>query len=239
MPPALVATLPPIVLMDWLAGSGGYQRPWVATWRRRSSLRTPASTTAYRSAGSTSRILVIRSSERTRHPAVALAPPDSPVPAPRGTTGTPCAAAMRTAVDTSSTEVAKTTAAGSANSAHSASSWLQRSRVSGSVTTVPTGRAANRSATMAGVVMAPRCYVTSTSTTHAGTTSVAGPARTSSNGTAASLGSRLSSRVRAPKAAARATYPAAGYTAPDVPTDTNRSHDTTACSMRSRSYGSS
>ena len=45
----------------------------------------------------------------------------------------------------------------------------------------------------------------STSSTHRGTTSVARPKCASSNGTAASVGSRFSSTVRAPKAAARAT----------------------------------
>src|SRR3712207_8217988 len=40
-PPALVATLPPMVDQGELAGSGGYHRPCSAQAARRSSLTTP------------------------------------------------------------------------------------------------------------------------------------------------------------------------------------------------------
>ena len=45
-------------------------------------------------------------------PSTAAEPPDSPLPAPRGTTGTRCAAAQRTAVCTCSASSARTTASG-------------------------------------------------------------------------------------------------------------------------------
>ena len=59
-------------------------------------------------------IRVIRSVETTRQPSTAEAPPESPLPAPRGTTGTPCSAANRTAAWTSSVDPARTTASGDA-----------------------------------------------------------------------------------------------------------------------------
>ena len=55
---------------------------------------------------------VIRSVETTRQPSTADEPPDSPLPAPRGTTASPCSAANRTAAWTSSVELARTTASG-------------------------------------------------------------------------------------------------------------------------------
>ncbi len=45
-------------------------------------------------------------------PSTALDPPDSPLPAPRGTTGTPWAAAQRTVACTSAASRARTTAIG-------------------------------------------------------------------------------------------------------------------------------
>ena len=79
-PPAFVATLPPMVENSQLAGSGEYQSRASAAARPRSALTTPAWTVAVRSASSTARIEVIRSSETTRQPSIALAPPDSPEP---------------------------------------------------------------------------------------------------------------------------------------------------------------
>src|SRR5664279_1137492 len=111
-----------------LAGSGGYHSPYVATCCRRSSLMTPASTTAYRSATLTSVIFVIFSSDSTMQPVVALAPPERPEPAPRGTTETWKARAVRTVATTSSRQVANTTAAGCPYGAHSASSCAYSSR---------------------------------------------------------------------------------------------------------------
>jgi hypothetical protein len=81
--------LPPIVDHGELAGSGGYQSPYVAAAVRRSSLITPAWTTASRSNGSIAEIQLSRSSARITPPSMALAPPDRPVPAPRAVTGTP------------------------------------------------------------------------------------------------------------------------------------------------------
>ncbi len=71
------------------------------------------------------------------------------------------------------------------------------------------------------------------SSTQTGTSSPAGPWRASSKNAVPSLGTRFSSRVRAPHAFAICTNPAAGYTAPDVPIETNRSVRISACWMRS------
>src|SRR5699024_7252366 len=60
------------------------------------------------------------------------------------------------------------------------------------------------------------------SSAHFGTTVVAGPSRTSSNHPER-LACRLSSTVCAPKVAAAAEKPAAGYTSPEVPMDTKTS----------------
>jgi hypothetical protein len=109
-PPAFVATLPPIVDQGALAGSGGYQSPSFAAAARRSSLTTPGWTTARRSAGSISRISRIRSVESTTHPSTAFAPPESPVPAPRGTTGMPCRAQAATTAATSAVDSGRATA---------------------------------------------------------------------------------------------------------------------------------
>ena len=123
-PPAFVATLPPIVDHGALAGSGGYQRPRSAQAARRSSLTTPGWTTARRSTGLISVIAVICSVDRTTHPSTALAPPDRPVPAPRVTSGAPCARQARTTAWTSVVLCGRTSATGAPYVAHSASSWV-------------------------------------------------------------------------------------------------------------------
>ena len=64
-PPELFATLPPIVHVCWLLGSGAKCRPWPATARLRSRLSTPGSTHARRASGSTERIRFIFVSEMT------------------------------------------------------------------------------------------------------------------------------------------------------------------------------
>jgi hypothetical protein len=122
-PPALVATLPPIVDHGALAGSGGYHRPCSAQAVRRWSLTTPGSTTASRSRVLISLIAVIASVDTTTLCSIAFAPPDSPVPAPRGTTGAPSRRHTRTTCRTSSAVRGRTTAAGVSYGAHSASSW--------------------------------------------------------------------------------------------------------------------
>ena len=64
----------------------------------------------------------------------------------------------------------------------------------------------------------------STSSTHSGTTTLAGPCRTSSKSGVMSLAARFSSIVFAPASAAVITNPAAGYTAPEVPIAAKMSH---------------
>ena len=122
-PPALVAMLPPMVEKSRLAGSGAYQRPCSAAAAFSAPLSTPASTRATRLAGSISRMRVISSVESTMPPSIAAAPPESPVPAPRGTTGTPWAAATRIAAWTSAVWRGRTTASGRPPDTSSAWSW--------------------------------------------------------------------------------------------------------------------
>ena len=95
-PPALVATLPPIEQISYDDGSGGYHRPCSAAAALTSALNAPGSTTATRHSVSIS-IARIRSRLSTMPPSTALDPPERPLPAPRGTTGTRCRAAQRTA----------------------------------------------------------------------------------------------------------------------------------------------
>ncbi len=102
-PPALVAMLPPIEQISYDDGSGGYQRSCSAAAAFTWAFISPGCTTAVRVTGSMS-IVVIRSVETTRQPSTADAPPDSPLPAPRGTTGRSLAAANRTAACTSSVD---------------------------------------------------------------------------------------------------------------------------------------
>jgi hypothetical protein len=54
----------------------------------------------------------MRVSTRVMQPSTALAPPTRPDPAPRGTTGTPCAEAIRRTAETSSVVRGSATAAG-------------------------------------------------------------------------------------------------------------------------------
>ena len=98
----------------------------------------PGSTTATWQAVSTS-IAVIRSRLTTIPPSTALDPPDNPLPAPRGTTGTPCSAAHRTAVCTCSASSARTTATGVPASGSWDLSWRYFSTRSASTTTTPSG----------------------------------------------------------------------------------------------------
>jgi hypothetical protein len=144
----LVATLPPMVDHGALAGSGGYHRPCRATAARSSSFTTPGCTTASRSAASICTISRIASRLSTTQPCTALAPPESPVPAPLGTTGTPSAAHARTVAATSAVALGRTTAAGSPNGAHSASSCRYRSVSPGSVSTRSAGSTAPSADTM-------------------------------------------------------------------------------------------
>ena len=108
-PPALVATLPPIEQISYDDGSGGYQSPCSRAAALTSALKAPGSTTATWQSASIS-IARIRSRLSTMPPSTALAPPESPDPAPRGTTGTRWCAAQRIAVCTWSADSARTTA---------------------------------------------------------------------------------------------------------------------------------
>ena len=91
-PPAFVAMLPPIEQNVKDAGSGGYQRPCCAAASLTSALNAPGCVTTVRVTGST-RMSRMRSSESEMPPSIAVDPPDRLVPAPRGTTGVPVAAA--------------------------------------------------------------------------------------------------------------------------------------------------
>ena len=73
---------------------------------------TPGWTTATRLAWSISRMAAMRVMTTVRAPSTPVAPPDRPVPAPRGTSATPWAAARRTIAATSAVEVGKATASG-------------------------------------------------------------------------------------------------------------------------------
>ena len=154
-PPALVATLPPIEQISKDEGSGGYQSPCSPAARFTSALKAPGCAIATWQAGSISTVF-IRSRLRTRQPSTAVEPPDSPLPAPRGTTLTPCSAAHRTAVCTCSALSARTTAAGVPADWSRDQSKRYFSIPSASVTTTPSGSAATRSATGASTdVMGP------------------------------------------------------------------------------------
>ena len=76
---------------------------------------TPGWTTASRSSGSIDRISDIAVSDSTTQPSMAFAPPDSPVPAPRGTTGARWRRQISTTRRTSSVLRARTTAVGFAD----------------------------------------------------------------------------------------------------------------------------
>ena len=119
-PPALVATLPPMVDHGALAGSGGYHSPFSAQASRKVWLTTPGCTTASCSCGLISTRASIASNDTMTHPSVALAPPDNPVPAPRATSGTPASMQKRTSDCTSPAERARTTASDRPKGAHAA-----------------------------------------------------------------------------------------------------------------------
>ena len=72
----------------------------------------PGWTTATRFSWSISRIRSIAVKAIVRPPSIPAAPPDRPVPAPRGTIGTPSSPAIRTSSTTSAVLVGKTTARG-------------------------------------------------------------------------------------------------------------------------------
>jgi hypothetical protein len=107
----LVARFPPIEQMSNDDGSGGYQSECSRAAAFTSALRSPGCTTATIACGSIV-IARIRSVESVIAPSIADDPPDSPVPAPRGTTGIECALAIRSVACTSAVAVARTSASG-------------------------------------------------------------------------------------------------------------------------------
>ena len=144
-PPALVAMFPPMLQISYDDGSGGYHSPCSATARFTSALKSPGCTTAVRVTGSTV-MSRIRSVESTMPLSKAVAPPDNPLPAPRGTTATRCRLAHRSTACTSSVRRGRTTAIGFPADGSKARSWRYDSVIAGSVTTVPSGSEAISSA---------------------------------------------------------------------------------------------
>ncbi len=112
-PPELLATLPPMVHAACDEGSGAKCSPWGSVWRERSRLITPGPTHAVRLAGSTSKMRSILVSTTTSAGCAGTAPPASPVPAPRATTGMPWWPAAFTSAATSSVDSGKATTAAS------------------------------------------------------------------------------------------------------------------------------
>src|SRR3712207_104178 len=134
---------PPIEQISYDEGSGGYHSPCSAAARFTSALSAPGSTTATRAAVSISTDR-IRSRLTTRQPSTAVELPDRPLPAPRGTTGTRCSAAQRTATCTSLAVAARTTARGRPAETSRDQSQRYGSTTSGSVTRAPLDSAACR-----------------------------------------------------------------------------------------------
>src|ERR1700722_11922057 len=118
-------------------GSGGYHSPCSASAFLTSALNSPGCTTAVRVTASTV-ISRIRSVDSTIPLSNAVAPPDNPLPAPRGTTAT-----------------------GFPADGSSARSWRYDSVIAGSVTTMPSGSSAISSARASAVTS--RSSVTSRS----------------------------------------------------------------------------
>ena len=111
-PPLFSATLPPSVHAFWLDGSGTKWRPCGAAAVERCRLMSPGCTTARRFATSISRMRAMRANDTTTPPSTGIAPPDSPVPAPRGTIGTWCSWQKRASAATSPVSLGRTTASG-------------------------------------------------------------------------------------------------------------------------------
>ena len=94
-----------MVQLCWLEGSGAKCSPWRDVRRDKSAFNTPGSTQAERRATSMLRIWFIFVRQMTNDPAVGMAPPAKPVPAPRAMKAIPLALAHRTASCTSAVEV--------------------------------------------------------------------------------------------------------------------------------------
>ena len=101
---------------------------------------TPGWTTATRLSRSISRIRSIAVKAIVRAPSMPVAPPDRPVPAPRGTTGTRNSVASRSSSDTWAVSVGSATARGRPGWRWAVSSWRYDSRSIGSLSRRRPGR---------------------------------------------------------------------------------------------------
>ena len=133
-PPAFVFILPPIEQKSLLAGSGAYHMPKRPTCSRSSELKIPGWVSTYPSVRFTSRTSRIRSTQSTSEPSIALLPPLSPDPAPRGTTGTRYLCAAAITVVTCLVERGNTTPIGSPAMEPVERSLEYEPKISGSVT---------------------------------------------------------------------------------------------------------
>src|SRR6202034_1330140 len=111
----------------WLEGSGAKCTPRCSTAALRSEFTTPGCTTARWFSASTERIRFIRANETTMPPCRAIAPPESPVPAPRPTIGTTYRVANRAISTTSLVSRGNTTQSGRAVSTEPSYSYSIRS----------------------------------------------------------------------------------------------------------------
>src|SRR2546430_2527326 len=126
-PPALVSTFPPIVEMRWLAGSGAKKSPISRAAALTATFGTPGSTTATRAVASIATMRRRRAVETTIAPAQAIVPPESPVPAPRGTIAVPASCAAFTTAATSAVLPGTATALGGWRSKPASYSQTRRS----------------------------------------------------------------------------------------------------------------
>src|SRR5256885_2385505 len=127
-------------------GSGGYQSPCSRAAAFTSALSRPGCTVAVMATGSTVTARM-RSVESVMHPSTAVDPPERPVPAPRGTTGTPSRVATSSVRCTSAVQVARTSAAGRPGTTVIARSYRYGSITSGSLTSTSGGSTAASAST--------------------------------------------------------------------------------------------
>src|SRR5439155_5255809 len=118
--------LPPIVEQRWLAGSGPNSKPCGASASASARFTTPGSTSAALDSVSISRMRRSRAVETTTPPG-AIAPPASPVPAPRATSGTSARAHAATTAAVSAAVPGAATSAGVARSNPASYSYTNRS----------------------------------------------------------------------------------------------------------------
>ena len=102
VPDAFVAAMPPMLASA--PGSTVNQRPWPAAAALSALRRTPACTSAWRSAGRTASTRSSRERSSEIPPATGMTWPSSEVPAPNGVTGTDSAFAQASTRDTSAVD---------------------------------------------------------------------------------------------------------------------------------------